>query len=106
MGSFDHGILNVPLRKRGNIDAEIDRYKAQQAREAKSLAREQHKKWQARQERIRAVNERIKALTDEQVTALAPVLGVHRRSVRKQLRWNASINPSAVAKIIEELEAA
>jgi len=31
---FDHGILNVPLAKRGNIDAQLDAYKAQQARDA------------------------------------------------------------------------
>lgn len=30
---LDHGILNVPLSKRGNIDAEIDRHKKQQAAE-------------------------------------------------------------------------
>ena len=34
--SLDHGVLNVPLAKRGNIDAQIDRYKAQQAAEARA----------------------------------------------------------------------
>lgn len=29
--SLDHGILNVPLAKRGDIDAQLDRYKAEQA---------------------------------------------------------------------------
>ena len=24
---LDHGVLNVPLAKRGNIDTQIDRYK-------------------------------------------------------------------------------
>ncbi|NKI68914.1 hypothetical protein GN109_05730 [Collimonas pratensis] len=28
---LDHGILNVPLAKRGNLDAQIDAYKAEQA---------------------------------------------------------------------------
>lgn len=28
---LDHGILNVPLSKRGNIDAQLDKYKAEQA---------------------------------------------------------------------------
>ncbi|QUT02804.1 hypothetical protein [Proteus terrae] len=28
---LDHGVLNVPLSKRGNIDAQIDKYKAEQA---------------------------------------------------------------------------
>lgn len=34
---LDHGILNVPLGKRGNIDREIDRWKAEQ----KMLKRQQ-----------------------------------------------------------------
>ncbi|WP_163826862.1 hypothetical protein [Proteus vulgaris] len=31
MKMLDHGILNVPLSKRGNIDTQIDKYKAEQA---------------------------------------------------------------------------
>lgn len=29
--ALDHGLLNLPLAKRGNIDSQIDAYKAQQA---------------------------------------------------------------------------
>lgn len=36
--ALDHGILNVPLSKRGNIDAQIDKYKAEKLAAAK-LAR-------------------------------------------------------------------
>lgn len=36
---MDHGILNTPLRSRGDIDAQIDRYKANLASEAKAAAR-------------------------------------------------------------------
>lgn len=32
--SIDHGELNVPLSKRGDIDAQVDRYKAEQAKAA------------------------------------------------------------------------
>ncbi|MBG5972350.1 hypothetical protein I5F07_03095 [Proteus vulgaris] len=31
MSMLDHGILNVPLSKRGNIDTQLDKYKAEQA---------------------------------------------------------------------------
>jgi hypothetical protein len=30
--ALDHGVLNVPLAKRGNIDAQIDTYKLEQAK--------------------------------------------------------------------------
>ena len=36
--ALDHGVLNVPLGKRGNIDAQIDAHKAQQAKAAKASA--------------------------------------------------------------------
>lgn len=32
---MDHGILNVPLSKRGDIDAQLDKHKATQAKFAK-----------------------------------------------------------------------
>jgi hypothetical protein len=32
--ALDHGMLNLPLAKRGNIDAQLDAYKAGQARDA------------------------------------------------------------------------
>ncbi len=35
---FDHGELNVPLSKRGNIDAEIDRFKSRQEAERRLRA--------------------------------------------------------------------
>ncbi len=34
MQAIDHSVLNIPLAKRGDIDAELDAYKAQQARAA------------------------------------------------------------------------
>lgn len=33
---LDHGLLNIPLAKRGNINAQLDAYKAQQAKIAKA----------------------------------------------------------------------
>lgn len=33
--ALDHGILNLPLAKRGDIDAQIDAYKREQAKLAK-----------------------------------------------------------------------
>lgn len=37
---MDHGILNVPLAKRGNIDAQIDAYKAEQQKKANADRKE------------------------------------------------------------------
>lgn len=41
---FDHGILNVPLSKRGDIDAQIDRYKADVQRDERKAGAERRAK--------------------------------------------------------------
>lgn len=41
--SLDHGILNVPLAKRGDIDAQIDAYKAAESRSAAAALRAHQK---------------------------------------------------------------
>lgn len=38
---LDHGVLSLPLAKRGDINAELDRYKASAAKAAGSAARQQ-----------------------------------------------------------------
>ena len=40
MQSLDHGMLNVPLTKRGDINAQVDEYKAKQARTAAAARKE------------------------------------------------------------------
>jgi hypothetical protein len=37
--SLDHGALNVPLSKRGNIDRDIDRLKAAEAKASRERSR-------------------------------------------------------------------
>ena len=37
--SLDHGMLNLPLAKRGNINAQLDAYKADQAGAQKAAAK-------------------------------------------------------------------
>ena len=57
---LDHGVLNVPLAKRGDINAQIDAYKADQAAQAKAAAKiaaAQHKADKARAKELLAVNE-------------------------------------------------
>lgn len=59
---LDHGILNTPLSKRGNIDAQLDAYKRQQANEAKAKARSDA---QARKENRELAKANVATLTDE-----------------------------------------
>lgn len=102
--SLDHGILNVPLSKRGDINAQLDRYKAGKAREAKETARRHHADRQAQWALVREAKAAIAALSPEQVAAIARKSGVHPRSVRKNLRDNAGRWPARVIAMLGALE--
>ena len=100
--SIDHGVLNVPLHKRGNLDAEIDRQMAKQRRESRDAARARAAEWKADKARALAL---IDGLTDEQITRLATKAKVHKRSVRKNLRDNAGLMPARVVAMLEGMAA-
>ncbi len=87
---LDHGVLNVPLAKRGNIDAQIDRFKADEARKAVKEA--QARFHDTRSKRMR-VSELLQAMPDERVLTLAKPLGSRKpHTARLALARAASYN--------------
>lgn len=85
---LDHGLLNVPLAKRGSIDRQIDKAKFDEAR---------YKRWEAamyrkaHRERMALIREYLDALSDERVLDLAGPLGKRSPSTaRKALYQQAS----------------
>ncbi len=87
---LDHGLLNVPLSKRGNIDAQIDRYKADEARKAVKEA--QARFHDTRSKRARVV-EILRQMPDERVLSLAKPLGARKpHTARLALARAASYN--------------
>ena len=99
MAVFDHGVLNIPLSKRGDIDAQIDRFKADQAREMKAAMRESAARFKA--EKAEALD-LIEKLTAEQVDKLAAEGKCQARSVRKRLRSLAGRKPSVVVTFLSK----
>lgn len=97
--SIDHGCLNVPLSKRGNIDREIDQHKSQQRREAEAIARESRKAFAAARTEALAL---IEGMTDAHVARLAIKFKCQARSVRKRLRSEAGLNPTPVIRALRE----
>ena len=82
--ALDHGVLNVPLSKRGNIDAQIDAHKAQQTKAAKIAARAQR----ATNVAARAEALRLLALIPEgRMAELGKPQGMNAKQARK---WFAS----------------
>ncbi len=97
--SLDHGVLNVPLSKRGNIDAQIDTYKRAQRAESEAIARETRKAFAEVKREALAL---IAAMTPEHIARIAPKLKCQSRSVAKRLRSEAGHNPSLVVRALRE----
>lgn len=94
---LDHGTLNVPLAKRGNIDAQLDRYKADQARAAKAT----RKAKAAEQADLRvAAKALLAAITPERLAHLADHCKTTVPAVRKHLKSEAHWNPELVIKLL------
>ena len=95
--TLDHGILNVPLAKRGNIDAQIDRWKADQASAAKA-----ERKAQAVQTAAACIEAKalVAAITPERLAQLAERTGQTKAAVRKHLKSQAHWNPEFVVKLL------
>jgi hypothetical protein len=94
---MDHGVLNVPLSKRGNIDAEIDRWKATQARDAKAARREREVARKAAKAEAVAL---LDAITDERLNALAVKCNSTPAQVRDHLRSQCHWQPAFVVKLL------
>ena len=88
---LDHGMLNVPLAKRGCIDAQIDAYKAQKARNAKAEAKALH---EARQQARAAVV----AMSDERCVELSKGT-LTAKQARKKLLSMARFTPAVVLRV-------
>ena len=96
---LDHGILNVPLHKRGDIDRDLDRYKAQQAKEKRERMKAASARFAADKREALGLIERM---TDEHIDRWAARMGCQKRSVRKRLRSEAGIVPRMLAKALRE----
>lgn len=96
---MDHGLLNLPLARRGNIDAQIDRYKAAElaASNTARLARNQARK---------AAKARAVALlgdVEEGLLArLAARAGLSVAGMRKRLVSDCHWQPDAVIALLAE----
>jgi len=94
---FDHGILNVPLAKRGNIDAQLDAYKAQQARDARAKAKADAAL--TKEQRIQAKG-LVEAADAEMIARVAAKAGKTPAQVRKYWMSRAHWEPALVIRVL------
>lgn len=79
MSGLDHGALDLPLHKRGagSLDAQIDRWKREQAKEARQERQRQHEARIAAREAEKA-RTKITAADLKGATAVCDEYGWHR----------------------------
>ncbi|MET0438265.1 MAG: hypothetical protein ABW043_12315 [Devosia sp.] len=95
--ALDHGALNIPLTKRGNIDAQLDRYKATEAKNARADRREQS----ASTAKLRIQAKQLVAdVSDERIGELATKCQVTPADIRKQIKSDAHWQPGLVILLL------
>lgn len=91
--SLDHGLLNVPLVRRGDIDAQIDAYKAEAAKSARLSAKEAAARTAKNRELARVL---LAAASDDRIEHLAKRCGKTPEAMRKHLKSECYWQPTLV----------
>lgn len=97
MQPLDHGALNIPLAKRGNIDAQLDRYKADQARAAEAARKAQAAQTAAARIEAKAL---LAAATPERLAYLAQRNGLTVAALKRRLKSDAHWLPETVIRLL------
>ncbi|WP_345873035.1 hypothetical protein [Shewanella algae] len=99
--SLDHGLLNIPLKKRGDIDAQIDKYKAKQAKKTW----EKHKAMSLEFETKKAIAiEAFVNLEDAHIKVYAVRANITLAAARKELKSMALWSPSKAVKLFSAIK--
>ncbi len=109
--SFDHGELNVPLSKRGDIDREIDRYKASAAKARKQAAREHSARFREAKALLKDAFRTLETVAARRPHEVARhietiFLGLKaRQTLRDVLRlWTSGETAAVHASVVEEAD--
>lgn len=93
----DGAIVNIPLSKRGNIDAQIDRYKADQEKQKRA----DHKAWkEAKAPLIAEARRLFDAAPDGAFAGLAERNGRTVKQVRASLKSYVRARPEMIIKLL------
>ncbi|MGF6212377.1 hypothetical protein [Comamonas sp. 4034] len=92
---LDHGVLNVPLSKRGNIDNQIDRYKREQAMVKRNELDARKAEFDAKKTKALAL---IAELSDERAKELMTKHKLTRKQLEAELKFIARTNPAGLLR--------
>lgn len=89
---LDHGVLNVPLAKRGNIDKQIDRYKREKEIAKRNELDARKTEFDAKKTKALAL---IAQLSNERAKELMTKHKLTRKQLDTELKLIARTNPAA-----------
>lgn len=95
--ALDHGTLNIPLSKRGDINAQLDRHNAAQAREMKTARKATAATLKANQKRAK---ELFDAMTPERLWELAEHTSQFAYDVKQKLKRDCFWQPELVIALL------
>ena len=87
MERLDHGMLNIPLAKRGDIDAQIDRHKRESMR---AKRQEDAARFHSGRTKKAKVAEHLARIGDYRIMQLAAPLGCRKPSTARAALLNAA----------------
>ena len=93
---MDHGILNVPLRKRGDIDSELDAYKRDHDRLKKAQAKA---KAAVQRDLVKQAKAHVESLSAERIKDLAVKFGKTPKQTKDYLLSQAFWQPALIVKL-------
>ena len=99
---LDHGTLNVPLAKRGNIDNQLDRYKKEQAaveNEKREIRNSEHADAKS------SAKPMFDTLSSDHIKVYADKAGIKPSEAKKELKSMAHWQPEKAVKVFEALKA-
>lgn len=106
--SLDHGVLNVPLRKRGCIDAQLDAYKAQQAKLGAVARKARSAEIKARRAELAALRIKAKAAVAsvgrDFLVRAAERNGTTPARIKAILKEEANLRPAIALRMLEAAE--
>lgn len=92
---LDHGVLNVPLSKRGNIDKQIDRYKRDKAIAERNELDARKAEFDAKKTKALAM---VAQLSDQRAQELMKKHKMTRKQLEAELKFIARTKPAELLR--------
>jgi hypothetical protein len=93
MSALDHGVLNLPLSQRGDIDAQLDRYKRAAAAEGRARSRVRAQQTEVERAQAKAI---VAGLSPDRIADMGLRAGMTATQAHRKLLSMAHWEPKKI----------